>query len=423
MSPEGGTRLADASDGQSARGGDPLIDGVADWLMERAIADTPMEALLEGTCDRLVAAGIPLVRGYVGFRTLHPLFVATTITWARGAPVRTESIPHDEGERQGWRDSPHSWMVDRVVPQLRRRLTGPHAQLDFPLLTAFRDAGGTDYLAYAIAFVDTQPGEVPRSGLLGSWLTDRPTGFTDAEIRALVRIQQRLIVACKMTIQNQIANNILAAYLGDKAGAQVLAGHIRLGDGQSIHAVIWYNDLRDSTPMADSMAAADFLRTLNDYFQCTAGSVLAHGGEVLRFVGDAVLAIFPIEDDGDDEPAACAKAMAAATESRDRLAALNAGRGARGEGPIDFGLGLHLGDVMFGNIGVADRVEFSVIGPAANEVARVEGLTKELGHPVLASAAVARHTPDRWRSLGLQHLRGVARDIEVFAPAGEGTAP
>jgi adenylate cyclase len=231
-----------------------------------------------------------------------------------------------------------------------------------------------------------------------------------------MRIQQRLGVACKVSLQEQIAGNILSAYLGPKAGAAVIGGQIKLGDGRNIHAVIWYNDLRRSTAMADAMAPGEFLTTLNEYFQCTAGAVLAHGGEVLRFVGDAVLAIFPVEAGGDDEATACGKAMAAATEARRRLGILNDERIARGLEPVDFGLGLHLGDVMFGNIGVPERVEFSVIGAAANEVARVEDLTKTLGQPLLASADVARWMPGRWYSLGPQRLRGVADPLEVFAP-------
>jgi adenylate cyclase len=408
------TAARDRDEAEGSGLGGPLVDAVADWLMTRALADTPMETLMRGCCERLAAAGIPLTRGHIGFRTLHPLFEAATVTWRRDGELQTIQIPHADADQQAWQQSPHKWMIDRNVLQLRRRLIGREAQLDFPVLEDFRIAGATDYLAYLVPFEQSDPTGTSRMGIIGSWLTDRESGFSDADVRALMRIQQRLAVASKVTVKDQISRNILAAYLGISAGEQVLDGHIKLGDGQTVHAVIWYNDLRDSTAMADRLPPAEFLDLLNDYFECTAGSVLAHGGKVLRFVGDAVLAIFPIEGEGGDA-AACERAIAAATESRRRLKALNEARTADGRNAIQFGLGLHLGDLIFGNIGVPERVEFSVIGPAANEVARLDSLTKEIGQPVLATALVAAHHPNKWRSLGAYPLRGIGAPMDVFA--------
>ena len=191
----------------------------------------------------------------------------------------------------------------------------------------------------------------------------------------------------------------------------MLNGQIRRGDGEMIHAVIWYSDMRDSTRLADGMAAEDFLRTVNSYFECTAGAVLANGGEVLRFIGDAVLAIFPIRDG--DSQSACERAMAAARDAEARLGVVNDERARHDLEALDYGLGLHVGDVMFGNIGVPERLEFSVIGPAANEVARIEGLTKTLGRRTLASAEFARSVPRYWESAGSHALKGVGAPLEV----------
>ena len=178
-----------------------------------------------------------------------------------------------------------------------------------------------------------------------------------------------------------------------------------------LHAVIWFSDMRDSTRLADTLAPEEFLETVNSYFECTAGAVLANGGEVLRFIGDAVLAIFPIRDG--DQRSACALALSAAGEAESRLQALNEKRAADNLEALDYGLGLHVGDVMFGNIGVPERLEFSVIGPAANEVARIEGLTKTLGQRTLASAEFARCLPDRFESAGEHRLKGVGAPLEV----------
>ena len=175
--------------------------------------------------------------------------------------------------------------------------------------------------------------------------------------------------------------------------------------------------MRNSTPIADSMPARDFLGVLNDYFECAAGAVMANGGEVLRFVGDAVLAIFPIGDDGTTVGKACEAAMAAANEAAARMVEVNRRRGAAGGVPLAFGLGLHVGDVLYGNIGVPERLEFSVIGRAANEAARIESMTKELGHDVLASRDFASRAPDAWTSLGEHRLKGVGEPFEIFAMA------
>ena len=251
---------------------------------------------------------------------------------------------------------------------------------------------------------------------MGSWATDRSSGFSEEDLRVFGRVQRRYAVSCKVQIQERITRNLLETYLGPDAGARVLDGQIRRGDGERIHAVIWYSDMRDSTRLADRLDPHAFMELLNRYFECTAGAVIAGGGEVLRFVGDAVLAIFPIRDGGDDARTAAERALAAARDAEHRLSRTNEGLAETGADPIGFGLGLHVGDVMYGNIGVPERLEFSVIGPAANEVARIEDLTKELGRRVLLSAAFAAAAGARCESLGPHRLRGVGAPVEVFAP-------
>ena len=393
--------------------GDSLIDTVADWLMTQALVpDAGLDALVSGCCTRLAAAGIPLWRGHVTFRTLHPLFEAMAHTWHRDTGIKTVGFQHSTVKvSDAFRQSPHYYMIENRIPYLRRRLTGEEAVLDFPILEEFRDEGAIDYLAYVVAF-----NEAGTDGITGSWTTDRPSGFSERDIRSLMRIQSRLAVACKVIIKEQIAENIVTTYLGRNTGRRVLAGQIKRGDRESIHAVVWYSDLRGSTQLADLLEPDAYLAALNAYFECTAGEVMEAGGEVLLLIGDAVLAIFPIGDSGASEPEACEAALGAARQAQTRLDRANKAR--RGVSALDFGVGLHVGDVMYGNIGVPERLQFTVVGPVANEVARLQGLTKSLDRRVLVSGAFAKNLPLEWVSMGAHELRGVSAPLEVFAPPG-----
>ncbi len=217
------------------------------------------------------------------------------------------------------------------------------------------------------------------------------------------------------------AQELLFTYLGKRTGERVLSGLVNRGEGEKIHAVIWYCDLRDSTSLAESMSLESFLGILNDFFDCMAGAVLDNGGEILRFIGDAALAIFPIGGTTKSlrevcipTEGACERALAAARDARSRIETLNKQRRSRGELPLGFGLGLHVGEVMYGNIGVPERLEFTVIGPAANEAAHLEALCKELDQSILISWEFPRCFPDQMRSLGLHRLHGVSTPREIF---------
>jgi len=393
---------------------DPLAESLADWLVRQALRDAPLEWIYEGTCKQLHAAGIPVARAHVTFSVLHPLFQAQSLQWYRDREVEARSYRHG-ADPEAWERSPLFYMITEGVPHLRRHLVGEAAMLDFPLLEDLKDEGLTDYVAFVVSFSDHISADEPSNGIAGSWATDRASGFSNADIRTLHRMEQRLAVACKIAIQRRITENILSAYLGPGAGTRVLKGQIKRGDGDSIHAAIWYSDMRDSTRLADSMTGPAFLEVLNQYFECSAGAVLQHGGEVLRFVGDAVLAIFPIQPDA-DAASACRQAMRAVETARRRLAGINAQRVARGAAALEFGTGLHVGEVLFGNIGVPERVEFSVVGAAANEVARLESLTKVLQHHTLVSEVFARHLDLDWIGCGRHALRGVGEKVGVYAP-------
>ncbi len=396
-----------------------MVDNIADWLMDSALSeDTDMKALFEDTCLRLRAEGLPIIRAHFAFRTLHPLFAAISNTWYHDRDTVRFEIAHSSvADTTDWSRSPYAFLVDNGISHLRRRLAGEDALLDYSVLEEFREEfAATDYLAYAIPFDPKAQGKAIRSGVIGSWLTDRPGGFSDNDLHALLRIQLRLAVTFKVLIKSQIADNILNTYLGPDAGKQVLSGQIQRGDYEAIHSVIWFSDMRSSTPLADALSPEEFFTMLNGYFECTAGAVLDAGGEVLRFIGDAVLAIFPIRKGQQTEKQACRKAMRAMREARRRVVRLNRERAADGKPLVEYGLGLHVGDVMYGNIGVPERLEFSVIGPAANETARLESLTKEIGHSVVASENFARNIKGGWVSLGKKNLKGVGGPMKLFSP-------
>ena len=283
---------------------------------------------------------------------------------------------------------------------IRRRLADPDCPMDFPVLADLRAEGMTDYFATPLPSFTGER-------LLASYTTRQPGGFDDAQMAGLMRVLPPVARLAEVMAWRRKAQNILETYLGRQAGDKVLSGQIRRGDGEYMHAVICFCDLRVSTPLADSMSRGYFLRLLNDIFECVLGPVVEREGEILRFIGDAALAIFPV---GVDEGEACRRALAAAKDAIQRMEALNSTRERR----LRFGIALHLGDVLYGNIGTPTRLEFTVIGAAANEAARIESLCKVLNEPLLVSAPVARHFAG-CRSLGAHSLRGVAESMELFA--------
>lgn len=396
--------------------GSVMIDNITDWLMQQALHEPSIEAVVRGTAARVDAAGIPLLRLHISFNLLHPLYQAMGLTWQRDAELKVDHFPYrDAAANAPWQASPFAIMIRERLPALRRRLVGVEAQLDFPVLKDLAAEGATDYFAFAVPFGDAAAGRGVADGLVGSWVTDRPTGFSDADIRALMRVQRRLAVACRMSIRGAVADNVVRTYLGRDAGRRVLSGQIKRGDGETLRAVIWYSDLRDSTAMSAELDRTQYIEVLNEYFGCTAGIVQRAGGEILNFIGDAVLAIFPVPTGAPAEPV-CRRAIEAARAASVRLAEVNRERQARGARPLSYGLALHLGDVMFGNIGTPDRLAFSVIGPTVNEVARLESLTKSLRRALVVSGAFAAACPVKWESLGRHAVRGVAQPIEVLTP-------
>jgi adenylate cyclase len=379
-----------------------LGNAIVEWLADEALQNSEPANLYGELCQRLRGVGIPILRGQVAFRILHPLYDASTLNWNTQRGVVVEHFRPEQGSDDQFVHSPLGHVLAHRLPVLRRRLTGDTALLDFPVLKEFRSLGGTDYIVFLVAFE-----RHGKNGLICSWLSDRAAGFADDEITQLNRVTRELAIALKAKIERTVAQNVAHAYLGKRAGQSVLNGLIRRGDGEKITAALWYSDLRHSTVLADRLPAETFLNLLGHYFEMTASAVLDYGGEVVSLIGDAVLGLFRIERNADE---ACGRALAAAQEARRRLNS----RSTQTDANFDFGIALHLGQVIYGNVGVAERLQFTLVGSAVNEVVRVQDLTKKLGHSVLATASFVDATPGSWRPLGEHTLRGIETPMSIF---------
>ncbi|MEM6666318.1 MAG: adenylate/guanylate cyclase domain-containing protein [Pseudomonadota bacterium] len=401
-----------------------LTRRITDWLVDQSLGRPDIVQMFEGVCERIHASGTPLARAMLTYPTLHPVYDGEAVIWRRCQDTEFEQyVFNNDGD--AWGTSPFAYMLNTPIDLLRRRLSGENRLIDFPVLQEFADNGLTDYLALTTGFsMPTGPYDEDNAGIIVSWASDRAGGFTDDDIAALIHIQRRFAVACKTSIQASIATNISDTYLGHRPRARVLSGKIRRGDGENIRSVVWYADIRGSTALADRMPMDDYLDLLNAFFECIAGAALDAGGEVLDFIGDAVLAIFPIDDQCDLTGAANA-AIAAVYDALARAEASNAERISKGAAPFSFGIALNAGDVTFGNIGVPQRLAFTVVGPTVNEVVRVEKLTRVIDTMVLATPTIAALTPDHWADAGIHTLDGVGEPMQLssWSPRTKGTAP
>ncbi len=391
-----------------------LVDKAARWLLEQAVFDADINTLLAGCYERLCAAGIPLSRAHLVLSILHPLYSSLGVTWRPDEGVSIEGYQHFLGDEipEAFRTSPYYQLKNQNIEFIRRRIEGQFASSDFPILKELATQGATDYLAFGIAF--NNEGE---KGVLGSWSTDRPGGFTESEIASLLNLNDALAVACKMAVQREVANNVVTTYLGTDAGHRVLNGNIKRGDGETTRAAIIYGDLRGSTAMADQDGRQAYIDALNDFFDATGGAISAQGGEVLSFIGDAFLAVYPCGRNRKESVVATQAALASSHDAIVRMHAINKDRETSKLAALRYGMSLHIGNVMFGNVGMPDRLAYSVFGATVNEAARLESLTSKYDKPVLGSHNFKDYAGGEWQELGCEELKGVARPMSIYAPA------
>jgi adenylate cyclase len=376
---------------------------VVDWLIDGArSAPEPDQVLAEG-CERLLRCGIPLWRVAVFVRTLHPNISGRAFVWRHGADVQVRPADFELFETDGFRHSPVASVYERGAA-IRRRLADPGCSIDFPVLREFLAEGITDYLASPLFFTDGAIHVV-------TWTTKRPGGFTDAHVAGLEAVLASLARVTEVRVLRRQAINLLDTYVGHQAGTRILKGQIRLGHTEAINAVIWLSDMRGFTAAADRLEPKVLLDLLNGYFACQVPVILEAGGEVLKFMGDGLLAIFPI--DGADPGPVCERAYAAALSARERVSTMIPPNGLA-SGDVRFGLALHIGEVLYGNIGGGNRLDFTCIGPAVNLAARLEKLAGKLGHTIVASSDFAVHCPGALVPLGEFNVAGFGATQMVF---------
>lgn len=379
---------------------------VVNWLFRegRLYQDTAL--FIDALSERLLAVGAPVWRLYFGFPTLHPQVFAWTFVWTRErGPTRLRRAQHGVRDSDAYIGSPVERMVETRQP-VRYRLDRLDAEQSHNALLEIAAEGGIDYYGNPVRFSD---------GSINFFVitTDRRTGFTEADVAKLALLADYLAPIFEVMASRRVATALLDTYVGHRTGERILQGLIRRGDSEVIKAALWFNDLRDFTPLSETLPAARLLAMLNAYFEAVTAAVSACGGEVLRFIGDAMLIVFPVEGRVDMH-SACRAALDAALDALASVEALNHRRRRAGEPVIRFGIGLHVGEVTYGNVGAPERLDFTVIGPAVNLTARLQDLTKVVGAPVVLSAEFAACCDRPLRALGAQRLKGVAELQTVY---------
>ncbi|QIP04342.1 adenylate/guanylate cyclase domain-containing protein [Bradyrhizobium symbiodeficiens] len=386
-----------------------MSDGVVDWLTNGTRDERFIDNIFAEMCIRLQQAGIPLKRSTFHVLIHHPQWLGARFMWSDGMrEAEIELVDFDVRERSEYIGSPANEMQNGAT-ELRENLERDVALgRKHALYDEMRAKGLTDYVAWPLYHT------LGKRHLI-TFATDRPGGFDDSHIAALKRVLPVLALVSEIRIKNRLARTLLETYVGSHASELILAGATRRGTGTTVRAAIMICDLRDFTRISDNWPRDDVIDLLNDYFDAMSEPIAKHGGEILKFIGDGLLAIFPLH-----EPDACASLLRAVTEARQAMTALNARNNGTGRAPMNYGIGVHVGDVMYGNIGSSSRLDFTVIGPAVNMASRLEALTKQLGRTVLLSRAFAELVEPQFEleHVGLHEVRGFSDPIELFAYHG-----
>jgi adenylate cyclase len=358
-------------------------------------------------CARIQRSGIPLKRSTLHILIHHPQWLGARFLWADGMhEAEIARVDYDVRERSEFIGSPANELYDgatEVREKLEREGGRKHAVYD-----EMRAKGLTDYVAWPLYHTLGKQHMV-------TFATDRPGGFNADDIAGLLKLLPALALVSEIRIKNRLARTLLETYVGKHAGEMILAGATRRGSGTTVRAAIMICDLRDFTKISDNWPRDDVIDLLNGYFDAMAEPVVRHGGEILKFIGDGMLAIFPL-----DQPQACANLLRAVAEARQAMVALNEENGKIGREAMRYGIGVHVGDVMYGNIGSRSRLDFTVIGPAVNMASRIETFTKQVGKPVLLSRAFADFVKGdvNLEPVGEYPVRGFNDPIELFAYHG-----
>jgi adenylate cyclase len=382
----------------------PELQSITDWLVDGARSASSPTQMMSDTCERLVQAGVPLWRVGVFVRTLHPDIIGRNFIWRPGTEVEVGTVDFDALDTPQFRDSPLA-IVFRQGIEVRGRLDDPESKR-FPFLYDLRAEGGTDYIALPLMFIDG-------SAHASSWATKQPGGFSDEQLNALRSVVRALARVIEIISLRRTASMLLDTYVGNRAGERILGGQIRRGHTDTMHAAIWLSDLRGFTALSDRLPAETVVDILNRYFDCQVAAIRAYGGEVLKFMGDGLLAVFPIAERDGNTQQVCSRVLEAARESRATVGAMAYPHGDTVE-RFRFGVALHVGKILYGNIGGGNRLDFTCIGPAVNLAARLEKIAGRLNRTIVASMAFADICSGGWTDLGEFPISGFSKAERVY---------
>ena len=382
---------------------------VVHWLTNETRDERFIDNIFAELCIRLRQAGLPLKRATLHILIQHPQWLGARIMWADGMrEAELARVDHDVRERSEYIGSPANEIHDGATEVRENFERDPALGRQHAVYDEMRARGLTDYVAWPLYHTLGKRHFV-------TFATDRPGGFDDAHLASLLSVLPVLALVSEIRVKNRLARTLLETYVGSHAGELILAGATRRGTGTTVSAAIMVCDLRDFTKISDNWPRDDVIDLLNGYFDAMSEPVARHGGEILKFIGDGMLAIFPLS-----QPQACANLLRAVSEARQAMIALNENNRETGRAPLNYGIGIHVGDVMYGNIGSRARLDFTVIGPAVNMASRLEALTKQLGRTVLLSRAFADLVKGDFEleRVGEHPVRGFNDPIELFAYHG-----
>ena len=362
--------------------------------------------LLDGLVEKLTAVGAPVDRVRFTYRTINPQFFGHTVMWVKGQDSKATTIGHHIEQSEDYLDSPIR-VVHQTGQTFRRVLDDTLTPTDHSVLHSMKNVGVTGYMAVPMIFSDGQINVMT----IGTY---RENGFSDTDILKLETLVEHMASIVETLAMRSVTRSLLDTYVGRRTGDRVLSGAVKRGDGEMLDAVVWFSDLRDFTPLTESLPPNEMLAMLNTYFETVDGAVSSHGGEILRFIGDAMLIVFPTNE-FKSVANACRAAIFASIDAFNSMATVNHRRRRDKEPEIRFGVGLHVGEVVYGNVGARDRLDFTVMGPAVNRTARLEGLTKTLGHSLLVSKDLVDQTDVNAIDLGHHAMKGVSEPQPVFA--------
>jgi adenylate cyclase len=382
---------------------------VVHWLTHDTRDERFIDNIFAELCVRLQRAGIPVKRASLHLLIYHPQWLGARIVWAEGMrEAELARFDYDVRERSEYIDSPGKEIHEGATEVRENLERDPSQGRKHAVFEEMRAQGLTDYVAWPLYHTLGKRHMV-------TFATDQPGGFTDTHIAGLLKLLPVLSLVSEIRMKNRLARTLLETYVGSHAGELILAGATTRGSGTTVRAAIMICDLRDFTRISDNWPRDDVIDLLNDYFDAISEPIARHGGEILKFMGDGLLAIFPLS-----QPSACASLLHAVTDARQAMVAVNERNIEAGRAPLNYGIGVHVGDVMYGNIGSRSRLDFTVIGPAVNMASRLEALTKQLGRKVLLSRAFADFVERDFdlERVGEYPVRGFSDPIELFAYHG-----